>query len=337
MIFQNYITLVLVLIGFETIKVCEGVRLLDDSVIPPHALKGHQAVLRCNYDLEGDDLYSVKWYFNQKEFYRYIPTDNPKVTIFNHHAGVVVNARLSTEREVVLDNVDFTTTGQYRCEVSGDAPMFQTASTEGILYVVDLPDQGPDIIGGQPRYNLGDRVNVTCISHNSMPAAQLQWYINGEKADPVHIQPYKILAIDGLLTSMLGLAFKVRHKHFQRGDLKLKCTATISTVYWKSNEESVQGSGFNAHTAPVSESKGRTSVVIQFLLAAATSHVTGDNLFDNSDDLSWGTNIRTYDGIIGGNGRTNTASSQHYIPESSMYITTLAGLSFAIITRLQFR
>ena len=45
-------------------------------------------------------------------------------------------ARLSTEREVVLDNVDFTTTGQYRCEVSGDAPMFQTASTEGILYVV---------------------------------------------------------------------------------------------------------------------------------------------------------------------------------------------------------
>ena len=43
-----------------------------------------------------------------------------------------------------------------------------------------------------------------------MPAAQLQWYINGEKADPVHIQPYKILTIDGLLTSRLGLSFKVR-------------------------------------------------------------------------------------------------------------------------------
>ena len=44
--------------------------------------------------------------------------------------------RLSTEREVVLDDVSFETTGQFRCEVSGDAPMFQTASTEGILYVV---------------------------------------------------------------------------------------------------------------------------------------------------------------------------------------------------------
>merc|ERR1711981_427715 len=92
-----------------------SVKLLPDSIIPPHALKGHQAVLKCNYDLEGDSLYSVKWYFNQKEFYRYMPSDNPKVTIFNHHEGVRVNPRLSTEREIVLDDVDFTTTGHYRC------------------------------------------------------------------------------------------------------------------------------------------------------------------------------------------------------------------------------
>ena len=61
------------------------------------------------------------------------------------------------------------------------------------------------------------------------------------------------------LTSLLSFLKKVKHTHFANGDLKLKCTATISTVYWKSNEESVQGSGFNAHTAPVSESRGRTS------------------------------------------------------------------------------
>ena len=75
----------------STFAGCVCVKLLPDSMIPPHALKGHQAVLKCNYDLEGDNLYSVKWYFNQKEFYRYIPTDNPKVTIFNHHQGVRVN------------------------------------------------------------------------------------------------------------------------------------------------------------------------------------------------------------------------------------------------------
>ena len=72
-----------------------------------------------------------------------------------------------------------------------------------------MPDQGPDIIGGQPRYNIGDRVNVTCVSHNSMPAAQLAWYINGEKADPIHIREYNPTKRNGLLTSSLGLSFKV--------------------------------------------------------------------------------------------------------------------------------
>ena len=76
---------------------------------------------------------------------------------------------------------------------------------------IDLPDQGPDIMGGLPRYNIGDRVNVTCVSHNSMPAAQLQWYINGEKADPVHIKTYEPISMRGLLTSRLGLSFKVYH------------------------------------------------------------------------------------------------------------------------------
>ena len=46
-----------------------------------------------------------------------------------------------------------------------------------------LPRGGPEIEGGHPRYNMGDRVNVTCVSRNSLPAAQLSWYINGEKAD----------------------------------------------------------------------------------------------------------------------------------------------------------
>ncbi len=37
---------------------------------------------------------------------------------------------------MVLDDVDFSTSGQYRCDVSGDAPMFQTDSIEGLLFVV---------------------------------------------------------------------------------------------------------------------------------------------------------------------------------------------------------
>ena len=91
----------------STFAGCVCVKLLPDSMIPPHALKGHQAVLKCNYDLEGDNLYSVKWYFNQKEFYRYIPTDNPKVTIFNHHQGVRVNVSLQKMPKSILTLASF--------------------------------------------------------------------------------------------------------------------------------------------------------------------------------------------------------------------------------------
>lgn len=41
--------------------------------------------------------------------------------------------------------------------------------------------------------------------------------------------------------SALGLEFRVKRHHFKHGDLKLKCLASIGTMYWKSNEESVEG------------------------------------------------------------------------------------------------
>lgn len=46
---------------------------------------------------------------------------------------------------------------------------------------------------------------------------------------------------EGLETTILGLTFKVQPRHFTGGDMKLKCLATISSIYWKSNEESVEG------------------------------------------------------------------------------------------------
>ena len=59
-----------------------GIRLLNVD-IPPHAIRGQNARLTCKYDLEGDNLYSIKWYRNGHEFYRYIPSDHPQTTIFN--------------------------------------------------------------------------------------------------------------------------------------------------------------------------------------------------------------------------------------------------------------
>ncbi|XP_023323626.1 uncharacterized protein LOC111697752 [Eurytemora carolleeae] len=216
-----------------------SLRLVSFSV-PDHAIQGEDIELICKYDLEGDKLYSVKWYRNGQEFYRYIPTDSPSTVVFKQE-GLNIHELKSTESQLIIRNVNLMITGLFRCEVSGEGPLFNTASQETVLVVVDLPDGGPLIKGSYPRYQVGDELNVSCSSPNSLPAAQLKWYINGEEADPGSLSNLKIhRSRDGLETSQLDLRFGLTEKHYRKGDLKLKCTATIATIYWKSNEESVQ-------------------------------------------------------------------------------------------------
>ncbi|GIY08617.1 ig-like domain-containing protein [Caerostris extrusa] len=55
---------------------CYALRFLNISV-PGAVSVGKPVWLKCDFDLEGDDLYSVKWYKNHVEFYRYQPRDRP--------------------------------------------------------------------------------------------------------------------------------------------------------------------------------------------------------------------------------------------------------------------
>lgn len=61
---------------YSIFTVIAGLRLsrLD---VPAAVIRGEPAWLNCSYDLEKDELYSVKWYKNNVEFYRYLPTDRP--------------------------------------------------------------------------------------------------------------------------------------------------------------------------------------------------------------------------------------------------------------------
>ena len=60
-------------------------------------------------------------------------------------------------------------------------------------FLLDLPDEGPVITGGYPRYHIGDKVRVNCTSRRSKPAAKLKWYINGEQADHYHTKHFEVL------------------------------------------------------------------------------------------------------------------------------------------------
>uniref|UniRef100_A0A1B6DEL1 Ig-like domain-containing protein n=2 Tax=Clastoptera arizonana TaxID=38151 RepID=A0A1B6DEL1_9HEMI len=215
---------------------------LNQVRIDQHTVRGNNTVLQCNYDLQGETLYSVKWYKDGNEFFRFLPRDNPPAQIFTL-PGVIVDMDASNSTQVTLKTLTLASSGRYRCEVSAEAPSFQTVSDHGDMVTVMLPKEGPKISGGRPRYQVGDTVRVNCTSGQSKPGAQLMWFINGGQANNTFLRGPTVQYIgrEGLEETTLGLEFRVESKHFRKGDLKLKCLATIATVYWNSNEESVEG------------------------------------------------------------------------------------------------
>ena len=58
--------------------------------VPHFQTLGSEARLICLYSLEGDTLYSLKWYKGDKQFYQFIPANKNQKTIF-HVLGVSVN------------------------------------------------------------------------------------------------------------------------------------------------------------------------------------------------------------------------------------------------------
>ncbi|XP_076330228.1 uncharacterized protein LOC143235866 [Tachypleus tridentatus] len=198
--------------------------------------KGDPVWLNCTFDQESEDLYSVKWYKNSVEIYRYLPKEHPQAQSYEQ-PGVYIDMDRSSVGHVYLQKTDLESEGIYRCEVSAEAPSFQTERGEKELRIYVLPRETPTVTGTHDHYSVGDLVNVTCSAKPSKPAAYLQWYINDKKA-PVHFEwPLSPLKEGRLLGSRLGLRFVVKHAHLWHGTLNLRCSSVIAQEYSRSVEE----------------------------------------------------------------------------------------------------
>ncbi|XP_054709794.1 uncharacterized protein LOC129219419, partial [Uloborus diversus] len=313
-------------------SVVAGLRLARLDV-PAAVIRGEPAWLNCTYDLEKDELYSVKWYKNNVEFYRFLPSDRPPGQKYDLQ-GVYVDLVQSALGHVFLTRTDMNTEGVYRCEISAEAPSFQTVREEKEVRVYVIPRQspiitaplefeirynpirhqdkllvstvglrftaeprhfwhgamklrcsavisqaysmsseeiivgdnakasavvgdGPVITGGKPKYQKGDTVDVNCTSAKSNPAAELKWFINDKSVRPEFLIRYPAVRFpDGQVTSVLGLRFSVRAHHFQRDEMRLKCTATLSKVINMSSEETLLGSSQQSSGLHISENTG---------------------------------------------------------------------------------
>ncbi|XP_076067804.1 uncharacterized protein LOC143040592 [Oratosquilla oratoria] len=231
--------------------------------VPEYSERGSAAKLRCHYRLDGLTLYSLKWYKEDKQFFQYIPANSPPISVFQFQ-GVHVNMDVSDGYLVMIDDLQLSSSGTFRCEVITEAPHFITRFAQGNLTVIDLPDSAPVLEGARTSYRLNDRVDVNCTSPMSKPAADLEWYINGEKASQYWLRPYPVLRErGGLETSRLGLRFSTSRIHFPDGQLRLKCVAKIAIMYFQSQETSVIETSF-LHQRQAEESRSPHSRFLFF-------------------------------------------------------------------------
>ncbi|XP_073978047.1 cell adhesion molecule 2-like isoform X2 [Rhodnius prolixus] len=213
--------------------------------VPMAVQEGDTAVLRCLFDLGGDALYSVKWYKGGREIFRYLPRETPSIKIFPipYLIDLNIEKEKSNATHLVLNKVTTNLSGRYSCEVSADAPSFRTALVTGDMKIVVPPTTLPRVEGMKPRYRVGDTLKATCTSKNSKPAANLTWGLNGNILDSEYIKKIsvKIEPETNLETATSTLSMELQRHHFSAsGRLKLKCTASIHNIYWRTSENSAE-------------------------------------------------------------------------------------------------
>ncbi|XP_014245110.2 uncharacterized protein LOC106664169 [Cimex lectularius] len=223
--------IVLVIILVHT----HGLLCLRDVMLKiPRAVKaGSTLHIFCYYDLEGVQLYSVKFYQGDQEFYRYVPKEAPPTRVFPL-PYVQVDIYESNSTVVTLNNVQKELSGLYKCEVSADAPLFHTVIQSTHLVVVEEPRGAPDIRVEKQKYTLGERIRANCTSKASFPAANLSFFINDIKVannDLIGLSWYVKSEPAGLESSLLQLHTLAVPMMFPEGRMQLACLAAQYTLY----------------------------------------------------------------------------------------------------------
>ncbi|KAK0183200.1 hypothetical protein PV327_001264 [Microctonus hyperodae] len=200
--------------------------------VPSMVRSGDAVSLSCLYDLEGP-LYTIKWYINEKEFYRYVPKADPRQNSYPEY-GMKIDMSNSDEHDVTLLNVSRELSGIYKCEVSEDMPTYHTAMKEQRMDIADVPEFDPIIEVEKQRIAADEILKANCTSGASYPATNVTWILNGDPLNNATMQ-FKIRSDNiprgRMLMTWSELELKASSSFFHDGRLHLRCFAKITSVY----------------------------------------------------------------------------------------------------------
>ncbi|XP_055906663.1 uncharacterized protein LOC129941917 [Eupeodes corollae] len=118
-----------------------GSLVVTDIYVPEIIDFRDNVTLTCSYDMDGHTLNSVKWYKDEKEFFRYSPMMHPvylKFPVDGVHVSDNSDICTETTCRVELSLLSKKSSGVYRCEVSEDAPHFKLTTKSANMTVAAL-------------------------------------------------------------------------------------------------------------------------------------------------------------------------------------------------------
>lgn len=212
-------------------------------IVPTEAEVGKSINLKCEWSLsKGDALYSVKWYKDDHEFFRYVPDQHPKIQTFPLN-GVYLDKTEKTENSIRLTELTLGSSGQYKCEVSTEAPNFATTYRKANLTVIVPPERNPEINGLVGEYTTGENITANCTAFASIPKAKMHWTINGERVPTENTVFHQMQPINPygafIVPNRIGLRIQADVKHHERSgrsEVKIRCIAKVGSKNYETEK-----------------------------------------------------------------------------------------------------
>ncbi|CAH1103032.1 unnamed protein product [Psylliodes chrysocephalus] len=181
------IRLLILLALITGLKECIAVKNVIVEYIPEKVVEGNDVELTCQYDLEGDILFAIKWYRGQSEFFRYTKHEQPQIKTFPLK-NINVDISASSVDKVKLVNVTTGTKGKYKCVVLPDGPAYNrngvgkkklvvSAAQHKTLIHSDINTTIPALV------KVSDTANISCSyspTKNSATLKSVAWKKNGK-------------------------------------------------------------------------------------------------------------------------------------------------------------
>ncbi|KAK7590680.1 hypothetical protein V9T40_002293 [Parthenolecanium corni] len=188
---------------------------------PRYVMVNGTATLKCEYDVNENQVYKVEWLRGGNKIYQFIKGRNPPFNNFTV-IGADIDWTESDEKRVSLKNLQFEASGVYICEVTTDNPIYTKPSEEEYLVVMQTQSENPRISFNEADYKVGDILDANCTSSPATPVPELTWLLNGKKADESLIRSYPESMKS---SSMVQLTMAITMK--QAPQLILTCLSTI--------------------------------------------------------------------------------------------------------------